>query len=178
MSTSQNGYPVLEVRYDGPLPRLRRWVIPGTGRHLILRDGSAGFVLLHLALWLHETVERIDHGVWDEWGWASRPVRGSSTTTSNHASGTACDLNATLHPLGKRGTFSPAQAKRIRRRLRIMYLGMVRWGGDYRIRADEMHFELVRPLGSVERLARGLMRTKRGRRILAANPGAREVIES
>lgn len=103
MSYSQNGWKALDSTQSGPLPRLRKWVIPGTGRHLVLRDGSAGFVLIHFALWWHEKVEPLDGGVWDEWGWAARPIRGG-TTTSNHASGTAMDLNATSIPLVSRST--------------------------------------------------------------------------
>src|SRR4051812_28143633 len=96
---SQNGYPVIETnRTTGSLPRLRKWIIPGTDRHVFLRDGSVGFVLVHLALWFHNTIERLDRGVWDEWGWAVRPVRGQTTGYSNHAAGAAEDLNATLHP--------------------------------------------------------------------------------
>lgn len=179
MTTSQNGYPVLDSGTTGPLPRLRRWVIPGTGRHLLLRDGAAGFLLVHLALVFHDTVERLNIWAdpWDEWGWAPRAIRGS-TTVSNHASGTAEDLNATRHPLGASGTFTRRQARRIRYLLRVRYLGAIRWGGDYQGRPDEMHFEIVKGLRACERRAKVLALTKRGRRILQANPGARKVIWS
>jgi hypothetical protein len=179
MSTSQNGYEVLDSRTSGPFPRLRRWVVPGTGRTLTLRDGAVGFLLVHLALVLHDTVERLNiHGQpWDEWGWAPRPIRGS-TTISNHASGTAMDLNATQHPLGKRGTFTRRQVKRIRYLLRVRYLGAIRWGGDYVNRADEMHYEAVKGLRACERRAKVLALTPKGRAILKANPGARKVIWS
>ncbi|MDQ6524331.1 M15 family metallopeptidase [Nocardioides sp. LHD-245] len=179
MPTSQNGYPALDSSTTGPLPRLRRWTIPGTHRHLLLRDGAVGFLLVFLASWFHGKIERLDLGVWDEWGWAARPIRGSSTI-SNHASGTAADLDATRHPLGvpTLDTFTPRQAKRIRRKLRYRFLGLIRWGGDYAGRPDAMHFEVVGSLRACERLARLLMKTRRGRRILAANPGARAVIKS
>lgn len=176
---SQNGYPGFEsTRFDGPLPRLRKWVIPGIDRHLILRDGSAGFVLVWFALWFHDKIERLDLGVWDEWGWAYRPVRGA-TVLSNHASATAADLNATRHPLGvpTDRTFTKVQQRRIRRRLWWLG-GLIRWGGDYQTRPDAMHVELDKPLAVAERWARKLIYTKRGRMILAANPGAREAILS
>ncbi len=178
MSLSQNSWPVIaSTRTTGTHPRLRKWIIPGTGRHLYARDGSAGFLLALLALWFHDRIEALDGGVWDEWGWANRPVRGASVA-SNHASGTAVDLNATRHPLGARGTFSRRLAyARIRRRLVYMG-GVLRWGGDYSLRADEMHFEVIRPLGDCERVARRLCRTRRGRLVLAANPGAEEVIHA
>lgn len=180
MATTVNGWTVLTSnRTTGSLPRLRKWIIPGTGRHLFLRDGSAGFLLVHLALWFHERVERLDLGVWDEWGWAVRPIRGQTTGFSNHAGGVAADLNATRHPIGvpTARTFTDKQRAAIRRRLRL-YRGLVVWGGGWS-RPDAMHFELGRvSLGRVERVARVLMRSPRGRRILAANPGARQVIQS
>lgn len=179
MSTTVNGWPVLDSDTTGPLPRLRKWIVPDTDRHFLLRDGACGFVLVCVLLWFHEKVERLDLGIWDDWGWAVRPVRGQTTGYSNHAGGVAADANATRHPLAVpvASTFTDAQIKAIRRRLRL-YLGLVIWGGDWN-RPDGMHFELARAdLSTVERLARVLMLTRRGRRILAANPGAKSVIKS
>jgi len=188
VSTTVSGWPVLPTnRTTGPLPRLRKWVIPGTSRHLYLRDGSAGFLLIHLALWYHEKIERLDLGVWDDWGWAVRPVRGQDTGYSNHAGGVAEDLNATRHPQGAptANTFTPGQIRRIHRRLKL-YLGLIIWGGDWpsspssTALTDAMHFELAnaRQFHAIERLARILTHTPRGRSILQANPGARAVINS
>jgi len=73
-------------------------------------------------------------------GHAYREISGS-TTLSNHASGTAIDLNAPRHPLGASGTFSSTQVSRIRSILTYCD-GVVRWGGDYATRKDEMHFEI------------------------------------
>lgn len=181
MSTTVNGWPVLDGDTDGPLPRLRKWIIPGTDRYFLLRDGSLGFVLAHVILWFHEKVERLDlaSDVWDEWGYALRPVRGQTTGYSNHAGGVAADVNATRHPMGVaiERTFTAEQIRRIRRRLRL-YAGLVIWGGAWS-RPDGMHFEIARTtLRRVEVLARVLMKTRRGRRILAANPGAKRAILS
>ena len=66
-------------------------------------------------------------------------VRGSTDRLSCHASGTAIDLNATQHPLGAIGTF-PADKVPMIRALAKKY-GLA-WGGDYRNRKDEMHFEI------------------------------------
>jgi len=185
---SANGWPVLTSRTTGPLPRLRRFVLPlhdagegaNPGRHLLLRDGSAGFLLAHAAVWWDDKVERLDLGVWDEWGWAYRPIRGG-TVPSNHSSGTAADLNATRHPLGVpvHATFTPAQVARIRRRMRVTYRGLVTWGGMWS-RPDGMHLEISAgaTLGQVEARARALMKTPRGRQVLRANPGLRKVIQS
>lgn len=175
---SQNGLPVLSGRKDGPFPRLRTWVIPGTGRHLVLRDGCVGFLLAHFALWFHDRVERLDlSGPWDEWGWAPRPIRGSSAP-SNHGSGSACDLNATRHPLGVRGTYTGLQRRVLALGLRVVYRGCLRHGEFYQNRVDGMHAETDKPFKTLERNARRLSRTKRGKAILDANPGARQVIFS
>lgn len=175
MAISQNGWPVYT---SSAASGLRTWVIPGTDRRITLRDGSAGFLLVHLILWFHERIEKISGGVWDEWGYAYRPVRGRTAGFSNHASGTAVDVNATKHPLGARGTFKRWQVVKIRARLKLVYLGRIRWGGDYVNRADEMHWEINVPLAQCERRARRLADSPRGKRILAANPGARAVIFS
>jgi hypothetical protein len=87
----------------------------------------------------HELIEPIDGGQLDDWGYHFRMVRGSTDKLSNHSSGTAIDLNATKHPLGKVGTF-PAEKVPMIRALAKKY--GLKWGGDYKGRADEMHFEI------------------------------------
>ena len=87
----------------------------------------------------HQLIEPIDEGALDDWGYAFRMVRGSTDKLSNHSSGTAIDLNATKHPLGKVGTFSPEKVPMIRALAKKYGL---KWGGDYKGRIDEMHFEI------------------------------------
>lgn len=180
MPTSINGYPVIgpEARYDGPLPRLRQFVIPGANRILTLRDGAVGFLLAHFALWFHERVEKLDSKpAIDDGGWSYRTARGSSSW-SNHASATAEDLNWNDHPFHKVGTFPKILTLRIRLRL-ALYRGCLQWGGNWRPEnVDEMHVEVVKPLGPCERVARRLMKSPRGKRLLAANPGLEKVILS
>jgi hypothetical protein len=96
-------------------------------------------LLIGFAEEFHELIEPIDEGTLDDWGYAFRMVRGSTDKLSNHSSGTAIDLNATQHPLGKVGTF-PAEKVPMIRALAKKY--GLRWGGDYKSRADEMHFEI------------------------------------
>lgn len=136
MATSQNGYTANDQS------RTQVWTIPGTSRTVRLRKGSPGELLTLWAAWFDKNVEDVEGGVFDDWGYAERPIRGSTTTLSNHASGTALDLNATRHVLGKRDTFTAAQTKAIRDHLKT-FDGCIRWGGDYQNRADEMHFEIV-----------------------------------
>lgn len=177
MSLSQNRWAAL----DTGSTKLYTWVIPAkTGEiRLRLRNGSAGFLLALLALWVAEVVTPLWSKVVDDWGYAYRPVRGYTTTLSNHASGTAMDLNATQHPLGKVGTWPRRQARKIHARLAWkLYGNTIRWGAGYHGRKDEMHFEINEDLATCERAAKRLMRTRRGRRLLKANPTQKRVILS
>ena len=73
----------------------------------------------------------------DDWGYASRPIRGTSTP-SNHSWGLAVDLNASSNPMGSElVTDMPA-----------WMVGMwtacgFRWGGAYSGRKDAMHYEYM-----------------------------------
>jgi hypothetical protein len=116
------------------------FVVPGTSVRLPLRTQYAGPLLIAFAHAFHLRVEPLRAG-WC-WGYAPRKIRGSVSRVSNHASGTAIDVNAPRHPLGARGTFTAAQTAEIRRLVRLTG-GALRWGGDYAGRADEMHLEVV-----------------------------------
>lgn len=76
---------------------------------------------------------------------AHRKIAGTDKW-SFHAPGIAVDLNWDEHPMGASGTFSATQVAQIRRLLsKWSYKGtqLFRWGGDYRTRKDEMHFEII-----------------------------------
>jgi hypothetical protein len=173
MAKSQNDWPALQAGS----PLLHKWIIPTKDGNVevYLRNGSAGFVLVHDALWYSEKIEPLVGKIRDDWGWFYRPIRGENAGLSNHASGTALDLNATKHVLGRVGTL--AKSAQLRAHL-LYYRGVVRWGGDYHGRKDEMHHEINRDLAAAEKVARKLMKTPRGKRILRANPGQRAVILS
>lgn len=132
MAKSQNGWSVLTPTS----PRLKnlKW-ITGKVRYLYVYK-----VFNYLCERFNAEVEQINVA-WS-WGYAARNIRGSSTSISNHASGTSIDLNAPAHPLGSKGTFSDQQVRAIRAILDDLS-GVVRWGGDYKGRPDEMHFEIV-----------------------------------
>lgn len=140
MSTSQNGFSA----NDRSVVSAR--TIPGTDIRVTVRNGPAGDLLLYAAGRWHRDVEPIDRGQPDDWGYAEREIRGSSSVLSNHASGTALDLNATKHPLGTdpAKTFTPTQITAIRKILRDCG-GALRWGGDYTGRKDPMHLEVIAP---------------------------------
>ena len=150
MATSQNGYRA----NDRSL--IASYSVPG-GK-IAMRKGDVATVLSYVANRFHSEVEPL---VWPgNWGYAERTIRGNSTTLSNHASGTAIDLNAPRHPLGKVGTFSSAQRGRIQKILRDCG-GVVRWGGNYNGRKDEMHFEINAGTAAVAKVAKAIRAGKK-----------------
>ena len=174
MAYSQNGWSAISSS-DSPL--LIDWKIPTKQgvRSVPLRRGSAGFLLCHYAMWYSDAIEPIIAGIYDDWGWAYRDVRGYDVL-SNHASGTALDLNATQHPLGTH-TLSAGDKALIQKRMKF-YSGTLRHGAFYNGRPDEMHVEIDKGLARVEKKARRLSESPRGKRLLAANPGQLKVIWS
>ena len=116
---------------------VKSYPIPGTSIKIRLAKKAAP-LLVGLATEFHKTIEPIDKGTLDCWGFAFRMIRGSTDSLSNHSSGTAIDLNAIKHPLGKRNTFTDKQEIIIRQ---IAAKYGCKWGGDWK-RADEMHFEI------------------------------------
>ena len=136
MIKSGNGWTASKVRTE---IGIESFAVPGTKLKLACAKSVAP-LLVGFAAEFHKLIEPIDEGTLDDWGYAYRDVRGSTTTLSNHSSGTAIDLNATQHPLGKVGTFPNEKVPMIRA-LAKKY-GLI-WGGDYRGRKDEMHFEVA-----------------------------------
>ncbi len=157
MARSQNGWTVLE---QAP-PSV---TVPGTDVRLTIRPGDVATVLTEVARRFHAEVEEIDSGIRDDWGWAYRPIRGQESGFSNHASGTAIDLNATQHPRGVRNTFTAREERAVREilaDLRDPRTGrrVVRWGEDYSTTVDGMHFEIDADAAAVARVA-NLMKQK------------------
>ncbi len=99
---------------------------------------AAAPAFLSLIKWFHENIEPIKL----LGGFNYREIRGQEGTgsVSNHGSGTAIDINWDDHPLAAVHTFTTAQEEAIRKK--SSELGL-RWGGDYRNRKDEMHFEVA-----------------------------------
>lgn len=137
MVASQNGWRANDRSV------ITSFAVPGGS--LPLRVGPAGQCLALVALRYHQTVEKL---LWPGcWGFAERLVRGSAYVISNHASGTAIDLCAPLHPLGTdpRSNFSSAELSAIRTLVNACRLHgkqLIRWGGDYVGRKDGMHWEV------------------------------------
>ena len=132
---SQNGWIASE---DQNAIGIKSFAVPGTKIKLRCAEKVAP-LLVTFAAEFHAHIEPIDEGALDDWGYCFRNVRGATDKLSNHSSGTAIDLNATKHPLGHAGTFTPMQTVMIQALCKKYGLT---WGGDYKNRKDEMHFEV------------------------------------
>ncbi len=123
--TSPNGWPASE---DRKALGIETFTVPGTKIRFACAKAVAP-ILVSFAKDFHDLVEPIDEGQLDDWGYAFRMTRGSEKILSNHSSGTAIDLNAIKHPLGKANTFDRHQCNTIK--LLITKYGLF-WGGNYK----------------------------------------------
>lgn len=136
VETSYNGWPVGE---PASAIGVANYTVPGTSVVLPVKSGDVATVLMYVASRFNGEVEALRSG-WC-WGYDYRKNVNNPSVWSNHASGTAIDLNAPNHPNGAKGTFTGSQVSSIRAIL--AFCGdVIYWGGDYRGTTDEMHFEI------------------------------------
>jgi hypothetical protein len=146
---SQNGWPASPKPEDLDVVTFGVPFRKGTFKVALAR--SAANPLLRMAEWWDRNIEPVAviHG------YDFRNIRGPSAKLSNHASGTAIDLNPDLHPLesgpgtgvdelGRKAVGTVPADKVAALRAKAAELGL-RWGGDYPGRKDEMHFEVITP---------------------------------
>ena len=107
------------------------------GPHTIYVRGEGASRFRQIASYWQNNIEPI----YSIHGHSYRAISGSSTI-SNHGSGTAIDINAATHPLGVSNTIPAHLVPGLR--AEAARLGL-RWGGDYKNRKDDMHFEIVSP---------------------------------
>jgi hypothetical protein len=151
-----------------------------------LRGDAVGFILVHLILWFNDIIERLDiPGVnepVDDGGYNHRYIAGTRVW-SKHARAAAADLNWQRHPSGvsTAHSFTKKQIRRIHRhyrRINLMAGGkLLEWGGDWPSHAgstaptDSMHHQVNRLSNrAIHRVALALANTKRGTKIIKANP--------
>lgn len=81
------------------------------------------------------------------WGgsWVPRFIRGSRTSLSNHAWGTAFDINVATNGLGVRPALKGEKGS-VRELVEIAYQNGFYWGGWFPNRPDGMHFEAFKVL--------------------------------
>ena len=136
--TSYNGWPV-----GSPASAIgvANHTVPGTSIVLPVKSGDVATVLMYVADRFNTDVELLRAG--QCWGYGYRKNVNNPSVWSNHASGTAIDLNAVLHPNGapvSRGFDSRAVSAI---RAILAFCGdVIYWGGDYRGTVDAMHFEI------------------------------------
>lgn len=135
MQTSYNGWPASK---DQAEIGIKTYTVEGTSLKLRCAEKVAP-LLINFAKEFNELIEPLEGGALDDWGFCYRDVRGVPGKLSNHSSGTAIDLNASKHPLGKVGTFDAAKVPMIRALAKKYGLT---WGGEW-ARKDEMHFEIA-----------------------------------
>lgn len=148
---SENGWEAILKQDDKALTVVR---IPGTGTPgipLRLRKECAG-ILAYVASRVNAEVSPLKEGnkpgFQDEGGWNYRGIEGSSKL-SNHASGTAIDLNWQKYPM-----FRKKMSKKERtaaEAIASQLSEVIRWGGNYRAsQVDEMHWEIAPGVSVVE----------------------------
>lgn len=136
MTTTLNGWAY-------PANKLVTKYIPGVNRRLTLNEDVAP-VMLALAADYHKTIRDLDNGKTDEGGYNDRPARLASSRKSNHANGTAMDLNwseegAMGSAWGKK-FFATTKVKIALLAIKKRYGSVIQWGGDWNAK-DYMHFE-------------------------------------
>lgn len=136
MATSYNGYP---ASTDKAAIGVKDFKVAGRSFPGGVKAGDVATVLRYVVAQHHLRVRPVGADS-DEWGYAYRNVR-SGSRLSNHSSGTAVDVDAAEHPLGKAGTYTAAEVARIHRIVNTECKGLVTWGGDWS-RPDEMHYEI------------------------------------
>jgi len=135
MLTSYNGWPASK---DQAEIGVKSYPVPGTLIKLRCAEKVAP-LLVGFAAEFHNLIEPLDVGALDDWGYCYRDVRGVPGKLSNHSSGTAIDLNATKHPLRSVNSFEAGKIPMLR--ALVKKYGLT-WGGDYKGRKDEMHYEI------------------------------------
>lgn len=135
MERSMNGWPASPNADDLDMV----WITVATRKFRVVKVAAPLFQYA-IRRW-HREVSSLTGGVMDEWSYAYRVIRGSTSgTLSNHSSGTAVDLDATQFPMGTR-RMTRRQRWRVRRIVKACG-GQLRWGGEWSY-PDEMHLELA-----------------------------------
>lgn len=138
-TTSQNGWP---SSTDRNAIAVKNFVIDGANQHFAMAAGAAP-VLGAFAAEFNKLVVPINPpaAVFDDWGYGCGDSRGIAAMESNHASGTALDINATKHIQGGVVSgYTPPQEKVI---TSLCTKYGIRWGFTYHQNKDPMHFEIV-----------------------------------
>ncbi len=164
------------------------YTVPGTSPtvYLQVRSGDVATVMMYVASRFNAEVEYLVDDYSSAYSY--RMNVNNPSVWSNHASGTAMDLNFNQHPNGVAvsRTFTSGQVSAIRKILDDCN-GVMFWGGDYTGTVDAMHFEIDVPpgdsrLSSLAARIRGAstgssLRSRANNRLVTAeNAGTRPLI--
>lgn len=151
MARSYNGFRASKIK---AVIGVRPFVVAGVSFPGGVRRGNVAAVLGYVAAQYDARVEPLRPG-WC-WGYSFRENR-NADNLSCHASGTAIDCNAPLHPNGVAvaHTFRADQVAEIHRILAEVD-HVVTWGGDFHHTVDAMHFEISGTAAQVRAVARRL----------------------
>lgn len=135
--------------------------VPGTDETIGFRQDCAPLFLYFMRRFAAEVQpiaeSAIDKSAWDEWGYFFRANKNDPNVISEHGGAVAGDINATIHPNGKRGTFDTTELAALRKIYHDINLHevVIEWGGDFHGTPDEMHHQLTTlaaVLRAIERL--------------------------
>jgi hypothetical protein len=152
---SYNGWPASSVPSE---IGARSFSVMGVEFPSGVRGGDVAIVMRYVLRQVHLRVEKLRPG-WC-WGGYYRVNRNNPDVLSNHASFTACDVNAPAHPNGVKGTWSEKQRAEIKKILAEVD-NVVACGEFYRTTTDGMHFEINAAPAEVHRAAQKIRDKKR-----------------
>ncbi len=125
------------------VPQLRDLGLRRTGQ-IRVHVKAADPVLDLFQAW--EVAGLLDHVLTWNGSYVPRFIRGSRKTLSNHAFGTAFDINVAWNRLGTVPALRSEHGS-VRELVKLANKHGFYWGGHYRKRKDGMHFELARRTG-------------------------------
>lgn len=125
---------------DVPIPQLRRALGPDAPATIQFHRKAAAQLQGLWQAW--ESAELLDRVLSYDGSFAPRFIRGSSTVLSNHAFGTAFDINADLNPIGARPRLVGERGS-VRELVPAANQWGFYWGGHFGSRPDGMHFEIA-----------------------------------
>ena len=123
-----------------PIPQLRKALGDKAPTSIRFHRLAANQLQSLWAQW--ETAGLLDHVLSFGGGFVARFVRGSRSVLSNHAFGSAFDINEAYNPFGRR-PLSNGRKGCVRDLVPIANRNGFYWGGHYRSRMDGMHFEIA-----------------------------------